>query len=146
MPRGPNLLSEPGQERGTSRAASETAVERGQLTFAAQLWHQLARLGDPQTADDGLTPLIARLDGPFIAVAAHARAASSGDGAALRAAAEQLADLGFVLAASESAALAARLLSDAGREASARSAAASGDLAVCLRRRALARGRIRTRR
>lgn len=116
------------------RSASETAVRRGQLTFAAQLFHHLARLGDPQTATDRLAPLVASLDGPFIAVAAaHARAASSRDGAALRGAAEQLAELGFLLAAAESAALAARLLRDAGRDASARSAAARADvwLAAC---------------
>jgi len=116
------------------RAASETAIGRGQLTFAAHLFHQLARLGDPQTAAGGLAPLTASLDGPFTAVAAaHARAAATADGAALRAAAEQLAELGLLLAAGESAALAAQLLRDASRDASAHAAAARAEvwLAAC---------------
>jgi DNA-binding CsgD family transcriptional regulator len=103
----------------------ELARSRGQVTYAARVLHELCRLGDPEAAAPGLATLAGVLDGPFApAAAAHAEALAARDGSALLEAAERFAGLGALLLAAEAADAAAAAHHDAGRAASARTAAA----------------------
>jgi ATP/maltotriose-dependent transcriptional regulator MalT len=111
--------------RAQARAAAEYADERGQHAYTVRALHDLCRLGDAATSAPQLTGLAARVDGPFAAVAAaHAQAQVADDGAALLDAAERFAALDALLVAAEVADAAARAHRRAGRDDSARRAAA----------------------
>jgi hypothetical protein len=76
---------------------------------ALRAWHEAVRLGDTRAADP-LGRLCGEVDCAAGGLAlAHARALAAGDGAALRAAAEQLAAVGMRAAAADAAAQADRL-------------------------------------
>jgi len=111
--------------RGHAREAADFAVERGQYAYAVRALHALCRLGDAATAAPELTRLATQVDGPFAAIAAaYAQALVADDGAALADAAERLAGIDALLVAAEAADAAARAHAAAGRDDSARLAAA----------------------
>lgn len=115
--------------RTLAREAGALTRSRGQDAYAVRALHELCRLGDPATAAPELARLADRVDGPFAAIAAaHAAALVAGDGAALLAVAERFADQGGLLVAVEAADAAASAHRDAGRQASARAAAARAGL------------------
>jgi DNA-binding CsgD family transcriptional regulator len=118
-----------GRARALACDAAEVARSRGQHAYGVRALHELCRLGDPATAAAGLAELADRVDGPFAATAAaHAAALVAGDGAALAAVAERFADQGALLLAVEAADAAATAHREAGRQASARGAAARAGL------------------
>ena len=116
--------------------AADLAAARGQRAFEVRALHDLARLGDPATAAPRLATLAGGngrpqataprgVDGPFPPLAAaHAAALVAGDGAALIDVGEGFAGLDMLLVAAEAADAAAAAHREAGREASARTAAA----------------------
>jgi DNA-binding CsgD family transcriptional regulator len=111
--------------RVLARDASALAHARGQNAYAVRALHDLCRLGDPVSAAPQLAGLAGEVDGPFaFNAAAHAAALVAGDGAALLAVAERFAEDGALLVAVEAADAAAAAHRDAGRQASARAAAA----------------------
>jgi DNA-binding CsgD family transcriptional regulator len=111
--------------RALARDAGSLARCHGQHAYVVRALHELCRLGDPVTAAPELTELADSVDGPFAATAAaHAAALLAGDGSALLAVAERFADQGALLVAVEAADAAAAAYRDAGRQASARAAAA----------------------
>ena len=111
--------------RVLAREAGALARSRGQDAYAVRALHDLCRLGDPATAAPELAALAETVDGPFAATAAaHAAALFAGDGTALLAVAERFADQGALLVAVEAADAAGAIHRDAGRQASARAAAA----------------------
>jgi DNA-binding CsgD family transcriptional regulator len=115
--------------RALAAEAAARARDRGQDAYAVRALHELCRLGDPVTAAPQLAELAGRVDGPFApTAAAHATALVGGDGAALMAAAESLADQDALLVAVEAAEAAATAHRGAGRQASARAAAARAGL------------------
>lgn len=92
-----------------ARDAARMAERGGQSAVALRAWHEAVRLGDTRAADP-LARLCAEVDCAVGGLAlAHARALAAGDGAALRAAAEQLAAVGMRAAAADAAAQADRL-------------------------------------
>ena len=133
-----------------ARAAADHAETRGQFAYAVRALHELARLGDPaeaaprlaalagraaslparpQSSRPGAPPPARAVDGRFAPLAAdHAAALVTGDGAALLDAAERLAAVDALLAAAEAAHAAAAAHREAGRQASARGAAARASL------------------
>jgi DNA-binding CsgD family transcriptional regulator len=115
--------------RELAREAVALARSRGQDAYAARALHDLCRLGDPAAAAGELALLADGVDGPFAAnAAAHAAALVARDGTALLAAAERFAEQGALLVAVEAADAAAAAYRDAGRQASARAAAARAGL------------------
>jgi DNA-binding CsgD family transcriptional regulator len=111
--------------RTHAQEAAEYAGERGQHAYAVRAWHAVCRLGDAATAAPQLTRLATRVDGQFAAIAtAHAQALVAGDGTALLDAAERFAAVDALLVAAEAADAAARAHRAAGRDDSARRAAA----------------------
>lgn len=92
-----------------ARDAARMAERGGQSAVALRAWHEAVRLGDTRAADP-LARLCGEVDCAVGGLAlAHARALAAGDGAALRAAAEQLAAVGMRAAAADAAAQADRL-------------------------------------
>ncbi len=115
--------------RALARDAGGLARCRGQHAYLVRALHELCRLGDPVTAAPELAELADSVDGPFAATAAaHAAALLAGDGSALLAVAERFADQGALLVAVEAADAATAAYRDAGRQASARAAAARAGL------------------
>jgi ATP/maltotriose-dependent transcriptional regulator MalT len=115
--------------RGLASEAGALAQSRGQDAYAVRALHELCRLGDPATAAPELARLAGRVDGPFAATAAaHAAALVGGDGAALLEVAERFAAGDALLVAAEAADAAAAAHRDAGRQSSARVAAARAAL------------------
>jgi DNA-binding CsgD family transcriptional regulator len=111
--------------RAHAREAAEFAGERGQHAYAVRALHALCRFGDAAAATAELSVLATRVDGPFAAVAAaHAQALVAGDGEALLDVAERFAAADALLVAAEAADAAARAHRAAGRDDSARRAAA----------------------
>jgi DNA-binding CsgD family transcriptional regulator len=112
-----------------ARESAELARSRGQSALEVRALHELCRLGDPSAAAARLERLAGEVDGPFApSAAAHAAALVARDGRALFEVAERLAELDALLAAAEAADAAAAAYRDAGRAASARSAAARAGL------------------
>lgn len=110
-------------------AASDLAEERGVLTLALRSAHDLVRLGDPSTAAARLTRLADRVQGSLVgACADHAHAIVAGDARGIESAASALTELGALLWAAEAESAAAFAHREAGREASARTAAARARL------------------
>jgi DNA-binding CsgD family transcriptional regulator len=108
--------------RAVAGDATEAALARGQDAFAARALHELCRLGG---AASGLARLAERVDGPFAScAAAHAEALAAGDGRALLEVAERFAADDALLVAAEAADAAAAAHRRAGRDATARAAAA----------------------
>jgi DNA-binding CsgD family transcriptional regulator len=106
-------------------ATADLAQARGQDGLAVRALHEACRLGDPETTAPRLAELADRVDGPLVGTAgAHAAALLARDGAALQEVAERFADMDALLVAAESGHAAAAAFRDAGREASARAAAA----------------------
>ena len=115
--------------RAFASEAATHASERGQDAYAVRALHELCRLGDPATAASPLAELADTVEGPFAPIAAaHAAALVHRDGAALIEVAEQFAVLDVLLVAVEAAEAAAAAHRDAGRQASARTAAARAGL------------------
>jgi DNA-binding CsgD family transcriptional regulator len=111
--------------RALAREAVALARSRGQDAYAVRALHELCRLGDAAAAAPALAELARRVDGPFAsAAAAHAAALVARDGAAVQDVAERFAQLGALLVAAEAADAAAGAHREAGRQASARAAAA----------------------
>jgi len=108
-----------------ARAGAALARERGAHAYVVRALHELCRLGDAAAATAELKVLATRVDGPFAAVAAaHAQALVAGDGEALLDVAERFAAGDALLVAAEAADAAARAQRAAGRDDSARRAAA----------------------
>jgi len=106
-------------------AAADLAGSRGQRAFELHALHDLARLGDPAAAAPRLAALAGHVQGPLAPLAAvHAAALVARDGPALLDAAAAFARLDMLLAAAEAAGAAAAVHRAAGRETSARTAAA----------------------
>jgi DNA-binding CsgD family transcriptional regulator len=106
-------------------ATADLARSRGQDGYAVQALHEACRLGDPETTAPRLAELAEHVDGPLVATAAaHAAALLARDGAALQEVSERFADIDALLVAAEAGHDAAAAFRDAGREASARAAAA----------------------
>jgi DNA-binding CsgD family transcriptional regulator len=106
-------------------ATADLAQARGQDGLAVRALHEACRLGDPETTAPRLAELADRVDGPLVATAAaHAAALLARDGAALQEVAERFADMDALLVAAEAGHAAAAAFRGAGREASARAAAA----------------------
>jgi DNA-binding CsgD family transcriptional regulator len=125
---------EASRARTLAADAAALAVERGQDGYAVRALHDLCRLGDPAAAAPPLARLAGSVDGPYAGVAAaHAAALVAGDGAALLAAAERLAELDALLVAAEAALAAAAAHREAGLPSSARvaEARAAGWLESC---------------
>lgn len=100
------------------------AINRGQVLQGAAALHDAFRLGETEGARD-LQALAETLDAPWLQLyASHVDAALAGDGAALIKAAEDFADLGLVLHASEAAGAASQLFKISNHPASAASAGA----------------------
>ena len=117
------------RSRVLARDAGALARSRGQDAFAVSALHALCRLGDPATAAPELADLADRVDGPYAeTAAAHAAALVAGDGAALLEVAERFAEQGALLVAVEAANGAAAAHREAGRQSSARGAAARAGL------------------
>jgi DNA-binding CsgD family transcriptional regulator len=117
------------RSRVLARDAGALARSRGQDGYAVGALHALCRLGDPAPAAPELADLAARVDGPYAeTAAAHAAALVAGDGAALLSVAERFAEQGALLVAVEAANASAAAHRDAGRQASARAAAARAGL------------------
>ena len=115
--------------RALAGAAAEGARSRGQDAYAVVALHAQCRLGDPAAAAPALRALAADVDGPYAAAAAgHAEALAAGDAEALLAAAERFAELDALLVAVEAADAAETAYAEAGRQASARAAAARAGL------------------
>jgi DNA-binding CsgD family transcriptional regulator len=115
--------------RAVARDAAADARSSGQDAYAVSALHALCRLGDPETAAPDLAALAEDVDGPYAATAAaHAAALVAGHGAALLAVAERFADQGALLVAVEAADAAAHAHREAGRQSSARAAAARAGL------------------
>ncbi|SPM31235.1 ATP-, maltotriose-and DNA-dependent transcriptional regulator MalT, partial [Mycobacterium terramassiliense] len=92
-----------------ARDAARMAERGGQSGVALRAWHEAVRLGDTRAADP-LARLCGVVDCAVGGLAlGHARALAAGDGAALRAASEQLAAVGMRAAAADAAAQADRL-------------------------------------
>jgi energy-coupling factor transporter ATP-binding protein EcfA2 len=92
-----------------AREAARTAERAGQSAVALCAWHDAVRLGDLRALDP-LTRLAAEIDCAVGRIAlAHAQALAAGDGAALRAASDDLAAVGMRAAAADAAAQAQRL-------------------------------------
>lgn len=90
--------------REVARAAAVRAREAGHLSSEALLLHDLARLGDPSGAREGLDDLAARCEGELVsAYAEHVRHAVAQDAAGLAAVAERFAAMGADLLAAETA-------------------------------------------
>lgn len=107
-----------------ARAGADRAREHGQDTYVLIALHAAARLGDAPSAA-ALAHAARRVDGPYAAAAAaHGAALGARDPHALSDAAERLAALGLLISAAEAAHAAAALHRDAGRDSSARTAAA----------------------
>jgi hypothetical protein len=91
-----------------ARDAARMAERGGQSAVALRAWHEAVRLGDTRAVDP-LTRLCAEVDCAVGRLAlAHARALAAGDGAALRAVADDLAAAGMRAAAASAAAQAQR--------------------------------------
>jgi MalT-like TPR region/AAA domain len=102
------LLRDKHDAVATAREAARTAERSGQSAVALRTWHEAVRLGDTNAADP-LARLCDRVDCAVGRIAlAHARALSAGDGAALRAASDELAATGMRAAAADAAAQAQR--------------------------------------
>jgi hypothetical protein len=92
----------------TAREAARMAEWSGQSAVALRTWHEAVRLGDT-TAADPLARLCDRIDCAVGRIAlTHARALAAGDGAALRAASDELAATDMRAAAADAAAQAQR--------------------------------------
>ncbi|WP_290057948.1 AAA family ATPase [Amycolatopsis solani] len=92
--------------------AASAAESTGRAAIAAEIRHDLVRFGVPEFSSDLAGPLVS-------SYAAHARALSAGDAAALDAAATAFADVGARLLAAEAAAEASRAHRAAGKLGSA---------------------------
>jgi AAA domain len=102
------LLRDKHDAVATAREAARMAERSGQSAVALRAWHEAVRLGDANAADP-LARLCDRIDCTVGRIAlAHARALGAGDGAALRAASEELAATGMRAAAADAAAQAQR--------------------------------------
>ena len=111
--------------RALARGTSELTQSRGQDGYTVRALHELCRLGDAASGAPRLARLAAQVDGSFAAsAAAHAEALVARDGPALLDVAERFATDGALLVAAEAADAAAAAFRDAGRDASARAAAA----------------------
>jgi DNA-binding CsgD family transcriptional regulator len=114
--------------------AAEMARDSGQFTLEALALHDVARLGVPTAVRERLEELAGLLEGrlaPVLATSAVALAAR--DGAALDRVAAAFQDLGALMLAAETAAVAARAHQAAGRDARANAARerAAGLAAAC---------------
>jgi DNA-binding NarL/FixJ family response regulator len=108
-------------------ATADLARSRGQDGLAVPALHAACRLGDAASTAAPLAALAERVDGPLAATAAaHAAALVARDAVALRKVAERsaFAAIDALLVAAEAGHAAAAAFRDAGREASARAAAA----------------------
>jgi DNA-binding NarL/FixJ family response regulator len=118
-----------GEARESALAAADLAEQRGELTAAFLSAHELLRLGEAGAASARLARLAGQAQGSLVAICAeHAEAVLSGEAGRIEAAASGLASLGARLWAAEAESAAARAHRDAGREASARAAAARAAL------------------
>ncbi|WP_225440415.1 helix-turn-helix transcriptional regulator [Amycolatopsis eburnea] len=98
--------------RAASLASQAVLEYAGRPAVAAEISHDLVRFGVPEFSSE--------LDGPLVSLyAAHARALSAGDAAALDAVATAFADMGARLLAAEAAAEASRAHRAAGKLGSA---------------------------
>ncbi|HEY9313316.1 LuxR C-terminal-related transcriptional regulator [Williamsia sp.] len=120
-----------GEAISLAQAAARDAAEAGQYGIEAEALHAAARFGD-DTAAKRLTELAAEIDGDLVgAYARHAAAVAAGDGAALDASADELAQIGALISAADAAAQAANVHDVAGdRAAMASSAAVAGRLSA----------------
>jgi DNA-binding NarL/FixJ family response regulator len=110
--------------RAQALAAAELAESLGQDAFAVRALHDVVRLGGPVPVAERLRRLADRVDGPFVRDATdHAVALLQRDGGALLEVAERFGAQDALLLAAEAADAAAVAHREAGREASARSAA-----------------------
>ena len=117
------------EARQSAIAAVDLAEDRGGLTAAFLAAHELVRLGDPGTGGARLARLVGDVQGSLVgACAEHARAILARDGRRIERAASAFAELGALLWAAEAESAAASAHREAGREASARGAAARAAL------------------
>jgi DNA-binding NarL/FixJ family response regulator len=106
-----------------ARQAAEVAASQHQPAVEVVALHTAVRFGD-RTVADRLAQLATQVDGPRAgAVAAHAAALATEDGAALHAASVQLEQIGALLLAADAAAQAAAVHARHGRRGSAQTAA-----------------------
>lgn len=117
------------EARRAALTASDLAEERGTLTLGFKTAHDLVRLGDAEAGAPRLSRLTGSVQGPLIdACAEHAQAMLTQDPRRLETAASALTKLGALLWAAEAESAAASAYRGAGREASARAAAARAAL------------------
>jgi DNA-binding NarL/FixJ family response regulator len=110
-------------------AASDLAEERGALAPAFVAAHDVVRLGDPAAGAARLTRLARDVQGQLVvACAEHADAVVADHAERIEAAAARFAELGALLWAAEAESEAAAAHREAGREQSARAAAARAAL------------------
>jgi DNA-binding CsgD family transcriptional regulator len=110
-------------------AAADDAVGRGELASAVFAAHDLLRLGDARGAASRLSLLAGMVQGSLVtACAEHAEAVLAADALRLEGAASAFGELGALLWATEAESEAAAAHRQAGREASARNAAARAAL------------------
>lgn len=108
-----------------AQVAAGQARSRGQHALVVRALHELCRLGDPAGAAPELARLADRVDGEIAPIAsAHAAALAASDGPALLEVAERFAARDALLMAAEAAQAGASAHREAGRAASARTAAA----------------------
>jgi DNA-binding NarL/FixJ family response regulator len=109
--------------------AADLAEERGALAPAFLAAHDVVRLGDPGGGASRLARLAERVQGSLVRVCAeHADAVASADAQRVEDAAARFAELGVLLWAAEAESEAAAAHRQAGREQSARAAAARAAL------------------
>lgn len=108
------LQGETRQARRIALEAAAAAAGNGQFGFAAQAFHDAARLGAATAAVRHLEALHARTDGELVgAFARHARALAEGDPGQILSCADTFETLGWRLCAAEAAAVAFHLLDQA---------------------------------
>jgi DNA-binding CsgD family transcriptional regulator len=117
------------EARQSAIAAVNLSEERGALSAAFMAAHEVVRLGDPATGATRLTELVGDVQGSLVgACAEHAQAILARDPRRIERAASSFTELGALLWAAEAERAAASAHREAGREASARAAAARAAL------------------
>ena len=117
--------------RALALEAAETAVTRGEFTFAVLGFHDLARLGEPVAAASRIAVMLPLVEGSLAqACATHASALLARDGKHLLDAATGFEALGADLLAAEAASQAVAAFLASGKPASARAASARARVLV----------------
>ena len=126
-----------GEHDRAARIAVDAALDAeraGVRGAAADIWHDVARLGRPREASAALSRLDSTVEGPLPrAFAAHVNALAAADAALAAEAATAFAEIGAALLAAEAHAAAAKMHASAGRRSSelACREAADAALATC---------------